>query len=145
MIALEAYSRTRVPRELAHLVRLRASVLNGCRYCLAMHRRDARKDGWGPERIAAAERGEARWDGSEERENDTARVVLAVTEAVTHVDGEDSVPDELWDALVAVRGDTGAGHVLMEIVTINAWNRIAIATRLDPAGLRGVRAEEIPG
>ena len=64
-------------------------------------------------------------------------------DAVTHVDGEESVPDELWAEIVRHRGEAGAGQLLMEIVTINAWNRIAIATRLDPRSLKGVRDEDI--
>ena len=60
-----------------------------------------------------------------------------------HIDGEESVPDELWAEVVRHRGESGAGQVLMEIVTINAWNRIGVATRLDPRSLRGVAERDI--
>ncbi|WP_271799720.1 carboxymuconolactone decarboxylase family protein [Dietzia maris] len=134
MLALEAYSRARVSREDSHLIRLRVSAVNGCRYCLAMHRRDARKDGWSQARIAVSENWHARADELSPAE----RAVLAFADTVTHIDGEDSVPDELWDEVVRHRGEGGAGQLVMEIVTINAWNRIAIATRKDPATLRGL-------
>ena len=62
MLALEAYSRARVSREDSHLIRLRVSAVNGCRYCLAMHRRDARKDGWSQARIAVSENWHAHAD-----------------------------------------------------------------------------------
>ncbi|MBB1018893.1 carboxymuconolactone decarboxylase family protein [Dietzia sp. DQ11-71] len=134
MLALEAYSRARVSREDSHLVRLRVSAVNGCRYCLAMHRRDARKDGWSETRIAVAET----WPAHAEELSPAERAVLAFADAVTHIDGEDSVPDEVWDEVARHRGESGAGQLVMEIVTINAWNRIAIATRKDPATLRGL-------
>lgn len=134
MVTLEAYSRRAVSSHDRHLVRLRASAINGCRYCTAMHSRDARKDGWSDDRIAAVED----WTAHEEDFDDSERVVLGLTDAVTQIDGEESVPDALWSAVVAQRGDDGAGQLVMEIVTINAWNRIAIATRLDPSSLKGV-------
>ncbi|KAA0919929.1 carboxymuconolactone decarboxylase family protein [Dietzia sp. ANT_WB102] len=134
MLALEAYSRARVSRQDSHLIRLRASAVNGCRYCTAMHRRDARKDGWSETRIAVVEN----WPAHVEEVSPAERAVLSFADAVTHIDGEKSVPDELWDEVVRHRGENGAGQLVMEIVTINAWNRIAIATRKDPATLRGL-------
>lgn len=139
MVAMEAYTRARVSRADSHLIRLRVSAVNGCRYCTAMHRRDARKDGWDDARILAAELADRRGD---ELPRDQ-RVVARFADAVTHIDGEESVPDELWDEVVGHRGESGAGQLLMEIVTINAWNRIAVATRLDPRSLRGVEERDV--
>ncbi len=139
MVAMEAYTRARVSRADSHLIRLRVSAVNGCRYCTAMHRRDARKDGWDDDRILAAEL----WTGRPEQIADDARAVLRFSDAVTHIDGEESVPDDLWAEVVRHRGESGAGQLLMEIVTINAWNRIAVATRMDPRSLKGVREEDI--
>ena len=135
MVTLEAYSRRAVPAEVRHLVRLRASAINGCDYCTAMHRRDARKDGWDDARIDHVES----WPDHEPEFDADALAVLRLTDAITRIDGEESVPDELWNAVVAHRGDEGTGQLVMEIVTINAWNRIAIATRRDPASLKGVQ------
>ena len=139
MVALEAYTRTRVSRDDSHLIRLRVSAVNNCRYCTAMHRRDARKDGWDEARILAAEY----WNDHGAELAEDQRAVARFADAVTHVDGEESVPDVLWAEIVRHRGEAGAGQLLMEIVTINAWNRIAIATRLDPRSLKGVRDEDI--
>ena len=134
MLALEAYTRARVSRDDNHLIRLRVSAVNGCRYCTAMHRRDARKDGWSADRIAAAED----WTGHADVFAADEQAVLRFADAVTHIDGEESVPDEVWNAVARHRGENGAGQVLMDVVTINAWNRIAIATRKDPGSLRGL-------
>lgn len=139
MVAMEAYTRARVSRPDSHLIRLRVSAVNGCRYCTAMHRRDARRDGWDDARILSAELADRRRDELPEDQ----RVVARFADAVTHIDGEESVPDELWDEVVRHRGESGAGQLLMEIVTINAWNRIAVATRLDPRSLRGVEERDI--
>lgn len=139
MVAMEAYTRARVPRADSHLIRLRVSAVNDCRYCTAMHRRDARKDGWDDARILAAELADTRADQLPEDQ----RVVARFADAVTHLHGEESVPDELWEEIVRHRGESGAGQLLLEIVTINAWNRIAAVTRLDPRSLRGVEERDI--
>ena len=139
MVAMEAYTRARVSRADSHLVRLRVSALNGCRYCTAMHRRDARKDGWDDARILAAELADTRADQLTEDQ----RAVARFADAITHVNGEESVSDEIWADVVRHRGESGTGQILMEIVTINAWNRIGVATRLDPHSLRGVQARDI--
>lgn len=144
MVAMEAYTRARVSREDSHLIRLRVSAVNDCRYCTAMHRRDARKDGWDDGRILAAElhSGGIGTERSGEL-TEQQQVVARFADAVTHIHGEESVPDELWGEVVRHRGEAGAGQLLMEIVTINAWNRIAVATRLDPRSLRGVQERDI--
>lgn len=139
MVALEAYTRARVSRPDSHLIRLRVSAVNGCRYCTAMHRRDARKDGWDDARILAAELA----DGLTTQLAEDQHAVARFADAVTRIDGEASVPDALWAEIVRHRGEAGAGQLLMEIVTINAWNRIAVATRLDPRSLKGVWERDI--
>lgn len=139
MVAMEAYTRARVSRADSHLIRLRVSAVNACRYCTAMHRRDARKDGWDDGRILAAEL----WTDRVEQLPEDQRAVARFADAVTHINGEESVPDELWAEVVRHRGESGAGQLLMEIVTINAWNRIAVATRLDPNSLKGVHDRDV--
>lgn len=139
LVALEAYTRARVSRADSHLIRLRVSAINGCRYCTVMHRRDARKDGWDTARIEAAEN----WTAHELEMSAEEVAVLRFADAVTHIDGEESVPDELWDLVSRHRGEAGAGQLVTEIVTINAWNRVAIATRKDPASLRGVEPQDL--
>ncbi|GAB3698832.1 carboxymuconolactone decarboxylase family protein [Mariniluteicoccus flavus] len=128
---LEAYCRRTMDTRLKELVVLRASLVNDCTYCIAMHRRDALKHGETLERLDAVAEWQAKGDLFTERE----RVAFELTDAVTKIHGEESVPDALWDRVMAEFGSDGAGHLLMTIATINVWNRLAITTRLDPATL----------
>lgn len=134
MMGLEGYVRTRVEKDISHLVQLRASALNGCVYCLAMHRRDARKDGWTKEKVSTTES----WTDHRDLFTEEEVAALELTDAVTRIGGEDSVPDELWNRVERLHDEKGARNILMAIVTINAWNRIGITTRLDPRSLSGV-------
>jgi AhpD family alkylhydroperoxidase len=113
-------------RSLRDLVALRASILNGCAYCVDMHTLDARKRGESEQRLYAV----AAWREApffDERE----RAALALTDAVTLV-GEGHVPRPVWDEAAALFDEEELAHLLWAIVAINAWNRIAIATRMEP-------------
>ena len=134
MLGMETYVRARVDKDYSHLVQLRASAINQCTYCLAMHRRDARKDGWTEEKISRVEN----WTETPDVFSDEKHAALELTDAVTKIHGEESVPDELWNRVERLHGEKGARNLLMAIVTINAWNRIGITTRLDPNSLSGV-------
>lgn len=132
VLALEGYVRRTMDPRLKELVVLRASIVNDCRYCIAMHRRDALKKGETDERLDAVGDWAAHGDLFTPRE----RLAFDFTDAVTRIHGEESVPDALWDRVVAEFGEDGAGHLLLTIATINVWNRIAITTRMDPATLK---------
>jgi AhpD family alkylhydroperoxidase len=112
--------------QLGELVRLRASILNGCAYCVDMHTRDARAAGETEQRLYAV----AAWPESplfDERE----RAALALTDAVTLVH-EGHVPRGVYDA-AAERFDEGElAQLIWTIVAINAWNRVAVTTRMLP-------------
>lgn len=105
------------------LVRLRASQLNGCAYCVDMHAKDARSAGEREERIDAV----AVW-----REtpfySQAERAALALTEAVT-LCAESHVPAAVWDEAADVFGPAELAALVGLIVAINAWNRIGVATR----------------
>jgi AhpD family alkylhydroperoxidase len=111
---------------LRDLVSLRASILNGCAYCIDMHTKDARKRGEDEQRLYAV----AAWPEApffDERE----RAALALTDAVTLV-ADGHVPRAVWDEARAHFAEDELAHLLWAIVAINAWNRIAIATRMEP-------------
>ena len=111
---------------LRDLVSLRASILNGCAYCVDMHTLDARKRGESEQRLYAV----AAWHEApffDERE----RAALALADAVTLV-GEGHVPRPVWDEAAAHFDEDELAQLLWAIVVINAWNRIAIATRMEP-------------
>ena len=123
MTALEHYLNTGAGLEhtLVELVKLRASLMNGCEYCLRLHTSELQKLNETAERIAAV----AGWRSSEiytKRE----RAALAWAEAVTNIqDGH--APDVLYEAVRAEFTDVETVNLTLVISTINAWNRIAIA------------------
>jgi AhpD family alkylhydroperoxidase len=120
----KAISRGRVPicRELVHL---RASQINGCSVCVDMHAKAARKAGESEERVFSI----AAW-----REtpyfSDAERAALDLTEALTRSgDGALDVPDEIWEAAAEHFDDAQLGALVLDIATVNLWNRLNIATR----------------
>ena len=107
---------------LRELVRIRASQLNGCAYCIDMHTKDARAVGETEQRIYAL----SAWRDAPfytARE----RAALAFTESVTLMAG-DHVPQEAYDAVAAELSPDEIGALLSLIVVINAWNAIGVAT-----------------
>jgi AhpD family alkylhydroperoxidase len=123
MRELEHYLNTGAGLEasLLGLVRLRASVMNGCEYCIHVHSAELRKLNEPKERID----GVAEWRGSDlytQRE----RAALAWAEAVTDIqDGH--APDAVYEAVRAHFSDVETVNLTLVITTINAWNRIAIS------------------
>ena len=126
MMGLEAYlGGTDIPLSLKELIKLRASMLNGCAYCIEMHAEVAMKHGAAPRPLLAL----PAWRESplfDERE----RAVLALTDEVTLI-GERGLTEETYQQALALLGDTLLAQCLMQVVTINAWNRIAVATRME--------------
>jgi AhpD family alkylhydroperoxidase len=131
MVALDdTIARGPLPANIRHLVRLRASQINGCSYCIDMHVDEALADGL-DERLLHLLPTWRKVDRFDERE----QAALALTEAITLV-AETHVPRELWDAAAAVFSEDELGALLWSIITINAWNRYAIALRSVPESLR---------
>jgi AhpD family alkylhydroperoxidase len=128
MIALEErVSKSSIEKPLAELVRLRASQINGCAFCVDMHTTDARKGGETDRRLATV----SVWRETPfftERE----RAALEWTEAVTLV-SHNHVPDEVWERVKPHFTDGEIADLTMLVVAINSWNRIAIAFRKTPA------------
>ena len=108
--------------KLRELVRIRASQLNGCAYCIDMHTKDARAIGESEQRLYAL----TAWRDTPfftERE----RAALAFCEAVTLM-AADLVPDAAYDAVAAVFSEPEIAALLSLIVAINAWNAIGVTT-----------------
>ncbi len=114
--------------ELRELVRVRASQLNGCAYCIDMHTKDARAIGETEQRLYALPAWrETPFFTSRER------AALAFTESVTMLAGA-HVPDEDYQAVAAEFAPREVGALVALLVAINAWNRIGVATRCWEAG-----------
>lgn len=123
LIALEKYvASTGLDRKLYHLIKMRASQINGCHYCINMHSRDALKLGETAQRLFLLDA----W-----RETDLytpkERAVLALTEAMTNIAGT-HVPDDVYNEAAKQLTEKELVAVIMGICAINSWNRIAIAT-----------------
>ena len=136
MMELEHYLNTGTGLEasLLELVRLRASLMNGCEYCIHMHTAELRKRNETAERIA----GVGDWRGLEiytKRE----RAALAWAEAVTNIQ-EGHAPDAVYDELRAHFSDVETVNLTLVITTINAWNRIAISLGTHTGHAGGVKA-----
>ncbi|MET7403499.1 carboxymuconolactone decarboxylase family protein [Dactylosporangium sp. NPDC005572] len=126
VLGLEKYVRANVDGELLHLIKLRASIMNGCAYCVDLHSRDGLADGISSRKLFAL----GAWRESpffDERE----RAALDLTEEVTRL-GNHGVTDEVWSAAVQHFGEEGVANLLMAIATINVWNRIGVPTRMQP-------------
>ncbi|MDI5943614.1 MULTISPECIES: carboxymuconolactone decarboxylase family protein [unclassified Micromonospora] len=124
---LERYARDNVDHTVLELVKLRASMLNGCAFCVDMHSREALAAGESSRRLFAV----AAWREApffDERE----RTALALTDALTRL-GEHGVPDDVWDAAAKVWSDKELADLTVAIATINVWNRIVAATRRRPS------------
>ena len=109
--------------QLIHLLKLRASQMNGCAYCVDMHTKEARKDGLSEQWIALV----CVWREAlvfQPRE----RALLAWTEALTRM-GEAGAPDELYQAMRAHFSERDTVNLTVAIATINVWNRLAVGFR----------------
>jgi AhpD family alkylhydroperoxidase len=113
---------------LAELCKTRASQLNGCAFCLAMHTYEARQQGETEERLHLV----AAWREAGELYTPAERAALALTEAMTLLPGSHGVPDDVWAAAEAELGPEQAGAVVWLIIAINAWNRLQVTAQAAP-------------
>ncbi len=120
---------------LLELVKLRASQINGCAYCIDMHTKDARAEGESEQRLYAL----SAWEETPfytERE----RAALGWTEAVTRVfDGH--VPDEVYERARGQFTEKELVDLTLAIVAINGWNRLAISFRTVPGSYQPSKHE----
>jgi AhpD family alkylhydroperoxidase len=108
------------------LIKIRASQINGCAFCIDMHTKDARKAGETEQRIYALNAWRDTPFFTEEE-----RAILALTEEVTLISNH--VKDETYEAAANLLDETYLAQVILSIITINIWNRIGITTNLIPA------------
>ncbi|MBO3460023.1 MAG: carboxymuconolactone decarboxylase family protein [Aetokthonos hydrillicola CCALA 1050] len=127
MFELENYvNKSGLDKKIISLIKIRASQINGCAFCIDMHTKHARKDGETEQRIYALNAWrETPFFTPEES------AVLNLTEAITLI-SENHVPDELYEEVSHYFSSIEIAKILMTIVTINAWNRIVITTRMVP-------------
>jgi len=119
-------ARFRLDPKLRELIKIRVSQINGCGYCLNMHSRDARKLGETEQRIYTLG---AWWETPFFTEEEQAALRLA--EEVTRI-SDHGVSDPVYEQAIKLFGEQKTAQLMLAILTINSWNRIAIATHMVP-------------
>jgi AhpD family alkylhydroperoxidase len=126
MMGLEGYlSKVEISKTLKELIKIRASQINNCAYCIAMHTKDAMKYGESVERIVLI----SAWREASKFFTEEEQIVLSMTEEVTLIH-QNGLSSETYSRAAKLFTETQIAQILMAIVTINAWNRIAVSTHL---------------
>jgi AhpD family alkylhydroperoxidase len=128
MMALSNAAAKDIDAVLGELIKIRASQINHCAFCLDMHTRDARKHGVSDQKLDVL----AAWEETGRLFTERERAALALTEAITEL-GDGHVPDEVYERAAEVFSERELGQVIALAVTINAWNRINVTIRLQPS------------
>lgn len=124
MYAMEKYIHAgALGEDLLALVKIRASQINGCAYCLDMHGREARAAGVDNRRIDVL----AGWREAPSLYSEREQAAIALTEAMTLI-SESGVPDDVWARVEGAFGDSDVVTLIMAICAINVWNRMAVTT-----------------
>jgi len=127
MLALEGYlGNSQLSKTEKELIKIRASQINGCAFCIDMHTKDALKYGETNQRIFLLNA----W-----RETDLftekEKVILSMTEEITLIHNQ-GLSDASYQKAILFFDKNQIAQIIMAIVTINAWNRIAVSTKLEP-------------
>jgi AhpD family alkylhydroperoxidase len=128
MLGLEMFVRKQSKLEpaLIQLVKMRASQINGCAYCIDMHSKDARAEGETEQRLYAL----SAWEETPFF-TDRERAALALTEAITSIT-EGHVPEAVYERAKKSFSQEELVNLTLAIITINGWNRLAITFRSVP-------------
>jgi AhpD family alkylhydroperoxidase len=128
MMGLEKYiASTALDHIHKELIKIRASQINGCAHCIDMHTKDARKLGLTEQRIYLLNA----WKETKTLYTEEERVILAMTEEITLI--QNQLSDATYNKAIALFDESYVAVIMMMIVTINAWNRIAISTEMQPS------------
>jgi len=128
LLGLESYlGTTSISKTLKELIKIRASQINGCAFCINMHTVDARKNGETEQRIYLLNA----WREAHGIYTDEERAVLALTEEMTLI-ANGGLSNETYQKLKSFYDDNQLAQLMIAVITINGWNRLAIATELAP-------------
>ncbi|MFP3988391.1 carboxymuconolactone decarboxylase family protein [Streptomyces sp. E11-3] len=127
MVKLDAAAAQGLDPVINELVKIRASQLNHCAFCLDMHTKDALAQGETVERIVQL----SAWEESKHFYTEKELAAIELTEAVT-VLTDGFVPDEVYEKAAKHFDERELGHLIAAITVINAWNRFAVTTRMVP-------------
>jgi AhpD family alkylhydroperoxidase len=127
MIELDKVSDEGLDPKLAHLVRVRASQINGCAYCTDMHSLDLLELGDNQQRITLL----PVWRESRNFYSEQEQAALALTEAITLV-SVDHVPDDVYEVAAKAFDEKGLAQLIALIITINMWTRVGVTGKMEP-------------
>ncbi|MEU0222903.1 carboxymuconolactone decarboxylase family protein [Streptomyces sp. NPDC006284] len=127
MLRLEKAAGQGLDPKVKELVKIRASQLNHCAFCLDMHTKDALAAGESVERIVQL----AAWEESRHFYTERELAAIELTEAVT-VLTDGFVPDDVYERAAKFFDETEMAHLIAAITVINAWNRFGVSCRLTP-------------
>lgn len=130
MAAFQAAASDGLDPVVAELVKIRASQINKCAFCLDMHLTEARRQGDSQLRLDLL----AAWEETPDLFTERERAALALAEAIT-VLTDGFVPDEVYARAAEHFGEEELARLVAQIVAINAWNRFAVTTRATPNGV----------
>lgn len=126
--ALDKYISTSVIDKLQReLIKIRASQINGCAYCVNHHSLDARKLGETEQRLYLI----SVWREAGTMFNKEEQLLLQMTEEITLIH-QHGLSDELYTNAINLFGEQKTAQILMAIITINAWNRIGVGLNMPP-------------
>lgn len=125
VLALNQAAAEDLDPDLAELIKIRASQMNHCAFCLDSHNADARKRGISEQKLAVL----AAWEEAAGIFTEQEQAALALTEEITDLTRH-NVSDEVYDRAAAAFSERELGQVISMALTINAWNRIGVTTRL---------------
>ena len=129
MDALDNYvANTGIDPLLQEFIRIRASQINGCAYCVDTHSRDARKAGASEQRVFLI----SAWREAGSIFTEEERLILKMTEEITLIH-QKGLQQSTYEEALSLFGEQKTARIMMIIITINAWNRIGVATELKPA------------
>ena len=125
MLGIENYlADTALSFELKELIKIRASMLNGCAYCIQMHTTEALKNGIAQQKLFAL----SAWQESP-LFDEAERAVLHLTDDMTKI-ADAGVSERVYQSCLELLGEERLAQAMMQIIMINAWNRFALATAM---------------
>ena len=126
MVGLEMYlSKASINRTSKELIKIRASQINGCAYCINVHTQDAIKNGETNQRIFLLNT----WKEAEDIFTDEEKVVLAITEEITLIH-QNGLSDETYSNALQFFSEIQIADIITAVITINLWNRVVLSTHL---------------
>ncbi|MFC4213551.1 carboxymuconolactone decarboxylase family protein [Pedobacter lithocola] len=119
--------KTGIPPLYLELIKLRASQLNGCAYCLNIHSNDAIKYGEDPKRIYVL----SAWREAKEWFTEEEQVILQLTEEITQIRNH-GISDEVYNKSIELFGEQKTAYLITAAININSWNRLGVGLNMHP-------------